>query len=94
MSKFQVNETSVELLTSDQIRKEADELRYQLACVDSDLASNEAWANADGKTDTHEHLTWKARAQDFLKKLRKRYALIRAAEKRINRAEFTPIKKV
>ena|SRR5271157_3842096 len=89
MAKYQVNETSVELLSPSEIKKEARELRYQLICVDADIATNRSWGMADGKTDTRDNLQWKARAQDFLKKLRKRYALIRPLEKELNRVEYT-----
>lgn len=85
MSRYTVNEAPVESLTPDQLSKEASELRHQLACVNADMSSKRAWLDADGKLDSAEYKTWKAKARFFWGKLTKRYSLVRDAERKLNR---------
>jgi len=89
MARYTVCEIPVANLTPDQIRVEAQELRHQLACVETDVASKHAWVDADGKLDSGEHKTWKAKARFFWGKLSKRYSEVRAAEKALNRKSMT-----
>ncbi|MFA6132569.1 MAG: hypothetical protein WC869_00980 [Phycisphaerae bacterium] len=89
MAKYQVNEVPVATLTSDQIRSEAADLRHQITCVSTDIASKRAWADADGKIEGNEYKVWMAKARSFWGKLQKRYSEIRRAERKLNRAEYT-----
>jgi hypothetical protein len=89
MAKYQVDESPVENLSPDQIRKEASELRHQLTCVSTDIASKRAWAEADGKTEDNANKIWMARARAFWGKLQKRYSLVREAERKLNRKDMS-----
>ncbi len=89
MSQYRVSEIPINTLTSEQLRAEAGDLRYQLACVTADISSKKSWGDADNKQELLEYKIWMARARDFLKKLNRRYALVRPVEKKLNRAEFT-----
>lgn len=89
MAQYRVSETPVEDLSAEQVREEAGDLRHQLTCVTSDLASKVAWVEADGTSGGQEYKIWKAKARAFWSKLQKRYSLVRRREAKLNRAELT-----
>jgi len=87
MPKYTVSERPVRSLAPFEIKAEAKELRLQISIVQGELSKGRAWANAESREKTQQHLEWLARTRTLHGKLQNRYAEIRAAEKEINAGE-------
>ena len=76
MSFYTVSTVPPDRLSDEEIRKEIDVLKAELATIENSLAAKKAWAVVDGKNDTTEYMEWVARSRDFRKKLLIRYPAV------------------
>ncbi len=81
MGDYNVSKIPIDTMTECDILSEADELRTQLAVIESELSKRQAWDRAEQKGNLH----WLANTRTLRALLVSRYMRIKPVEKRINR---------
>jgi hypothetical protein len=80
---YTVLSTPVADLTHQQLNDEADDLKREMTTIESRMGEKRVWALLEGETDRD--IEWLAKSKNFHGRLMVRYAVVKAALRKMNR---------